>query len=807
MRLFIAILATFFYGTIGFSQKITILSKSDNRPIPDVAVYNKAKSKSTVSDFDGIADISEFSTNEVVYFEHISHIVKSYVKSKIIKKGGKVYLEIDENQLSEVFISISKWEQDKKDVTQKIVSITSEDIALSTPQTSADLLQSSGQVFIQKSQLGGGSPIIRGFSTNRLLLTVDGVRMNTAIFRGGNVQNVISVDPFTVDRTEVILGPGSVVYGSDAVGGVMNFYTAKPKFAFNGENKLSGNAIMRYASASKEKTGHIDFNIGLEKWAFLTSISYTDFDDLKMGSHGPDDYLRNEYVVTTPGSGLPFIDQVVENEDPETQVFTGYDQINFLQKLRFVPNEKWEFNAGFIYTETSDYSRYDRLIRRRGDNLRSAEWFYGPQKWLMGNFQLTNKWNSLMYDNLRFTAAYQNFKESRNDRDFGSEIFSKKEEDVDAYSLNLDFEKNLGKKTSLYYGLEYILNHVHSKAHERNIVSNEITAISSRYPDGSTWQSIAAYTSIKAELSEKLRFQGGVRYNRIILYSEFDDTFFDFPFTEANIDTEAFTGTAGISWLPSDILQWKLNFSTAFRAPNIDDVGKVFDSEPGSVVVPNPDLEPEYAYNGELGVTASLNKNFKVDLATYYTQLDNALVRRDFNLNGETEIIFEGESSNVQAIQNAANASIYGFEAGISYDFARNFNLSSHYTFTGGEEELESGVTSASRHVAPQFGDTHIKFTSDKWMIDMFAVYNGQFDYEDLALSQQNNDFLYAKDENGNPYSPSWYTLNIRSQYQFTDSLQGTVTIENITDQRYRPYSSGIAAAGRNFIMSLKYSL
>lgn len=801
MRLFIFLLLTMFFVLPGNAQKITIFSTANNQPIPNVAIYNKIKSKSAITDFDGVADISAFSDTEILYFTHISHLGISMVKSKV-PKSLSIYLKPDENQLSEVVISVSKWEQEQKEITQKIVSISSNDIALSMPQTSADLLQSSGQVFIQKSQLGGGSPIIRGFSTNRLLLTVDGVRMNTAIFRGGNVQNVISVDPFTVDRTEIILGPGSVVYGSDAVGGVMNFYTRQPKFAINSKNKLSGNALIRYASASNEKTGHVDFNIGLEKWAFLTSISYTDFDDLKMGSHGPDDYLRNEYIETINGE-----DFVIQNDNPKEQVFTGYDQINLLQKIRFMPNEKWDFNASLIYTETSDFPRYDRLIRRRDGNLRSADWFYGPQLWFMGNLQVSHKSKNMLYDKMKITAAYQYFEESRNDRNFRSDILERTQEQIDAYSLNWDFEKKFNDKTTLYYGLEYVLNQVYSDGSERNINTNIIEDAPSRYPNGSTWQSIAAYLSIKHKLSEKLRFQGGLRYNRIILYSEFDDKFFDFPFTEANIDTEAVTGTAGLSWFPNDMIQWKLNFSTAFRAPNIDDVGKIFDSEPGSVVVPNPDIKSEYAYNGEIGVKLNLEKNLSVDLSTYYTYLKDALIRRDYNLNGETEIEFGGELSNVQAIQNAANARVYGFEAGLEYKFFENFKLTSKYTFVGGEEESDDGTTAPSRHVSPQFGTTKVSYILPKFTIDAFAVYNGEFSYEDLAPSQQNNDFLYAKDQDGNPYSPSWYTFNLRTQYQVTKNIKGILSIENITDQRYRPYSSGIAGAGRNFILSVKYTL
>ncbi|WP_025741991.1 TonB-dependent receptor [Aquimarina pacifica] len=801
MRLFILLFFSVFFMLPAEAQKITVYSASNNKPIPNVAIYNKGKTIITETDFDGIADVSDFSDDEILYFAHISHTTTNIAKTKVVAVR-KVYLEPDENQLSEVVLSVSKWEQDKKDISQKIVSISANDIALSAPQTSADILQSSGQVFVQKSQLGGGSPIIRGFSTNRLLLTVDGVRMNTAIFRSGNVQNVISIDPFTVDRTEVILGPGSVVYGSDAVGGVMNFYTAQPKFAITGKHALEGNVIARYATASNERTGHVDLNLGFEKWALLTSASYTDFDDLEMGSHGSDDYLRNEYVETVDG-----VDVIVQNENPEEQKFTGYSQINLLQKVRFMPSENWDFNASLLYTTTSDYPRYDRLIRYSDEVLRSAEWYYGPQRWFMSNVHVTHKAKSGIYDKMKITAAYQYFEESRNDRDFQSTTLSRTQEQVDAYSMNIDFEKKFSEKTTLYYGLEYVLNHVFSDGTELDIDTNEVVDAPSRYPDGSTWQSAAIYSSIKHELSEKLRFQGGLRYNRIILYSQFDDEFFDFPFTEANIDTDAVTGTAGLSWLPNDILQWKFNFSTAFRAPNIDDVGKIFDSEEGSVVVPNPDLKPEYAYSGELGLTASFGKQFSVELATYYTHLDNALVRRDFDLNGDTEIEYNGVLSNVQAIQNAANAFIYGFEAGVNYNFSKNCTLASQYTFTGGEEELDDGTIAPSRHVSPQFGTTRFTYKLPKWTFDASAVYNGAFSYEDLAPSQQSNDFLYAKDENGNPYAPSWYTLNLRTQYQVTKKLNAILSLENITDQRYRPYSSGISGAGRNFVLSLKYAL
>ena len=177
-----------------------------------------------------------------------------------------------------------------------ILSQKEKEIILQNPQTSADLLSQSGKVFVQKSQLGGGSPIIRGFATNRVLLNVDGIRMNNAIFRSGNVQNVISIDPNSIQNTEVILGPGTMIYGSDAIGGVMNFYTFQPMFSETNEPNLFGAVFSRWSSANQEKTMHFDVNIGLKKWSFLTSFTLSDYGDLTMGKYGPSDYLRMDYI-------------------------------------------------------------------------------------------------------------------------------------------------------------------------------------------------------------------------------------------------------------------------------------------------------------------------------------------------------------------------------------------------------------------------------------------------------------------------------------------------------------------------------
>ncbi|GAA0737988.1 TonB-dependent receptor [Gaetbulibacter jejuensis] len=786
------------------AQQIQVLEKGTNLPVSGVTIYNSDKSKSVITDIDGYTTLSQFDDNETIFFQNLLYQKLKTSKAEIASNNFIVYLTQNVEGLNEVVVSASKFEQSKRDIPQKVISFDAEKIQFSNPQTSADLLENTGNIYVQKSQLGGGSPMIRGFSTNRLLITVDGVRMNNAIFRGGNLQNVISIDPFSIQNTEVNLGAGSVVYGSDAIGGVMSFYTKKPQLSYSDSLFFKANAVARYATANSEKTGHLDLNFGLKKWAFLTSVSYTNFDDLRMGSHGPDEYIRPEYVETINGE-----DVIVANDEPLVQKPTGYDQINLLQKIKYQPEDNQSFDLGLYYTETSEYSRYDRLIRYRGDDLRSAEWNYGPQRWFMANLQYTKlSSNSSFYDKIQTNVAFQNFQESRIDRDFQSVERNTTEESVDAISFNLDLEKQLGSKTELFYGVEYVYNKIKSDGNTYNIETNETANTVSRYPDGSDWQSMAAYSSLKYKPNPKFVFQTGVRYNHIISNADFTENnqFLNLPFNESKINAGAFTGTAGISWIPNETIQWKLNASSAFRAPNMDDIGKVFDSEPGSVVVPNNNLKPEYAYGGELGLNLNFDQTFIIDLSTYYTYLDNALVRRDFNINGETEIEYNGELSNVQAIQNASKAWIYGFEAGAQLNFSEKFKLTTQYNIIGGTEE-DNGIEVPVRHAAPNFGNTHLVWQNDKLQLDAFAVYNNELSFNQLAPSEAEKDYIYALDANGNPYSPSWYTLNLRTKYKITDAATLIASLENITDQRYKTYSSGIASAGRNLILSLMYTL
>lgn len=797
IKLFILLLIS----SLANAQQIKVLNSITKEPVFGVAIYNKGKSKSVITNFDGEASLDRFANHEKIFFQHLTHVLKVITKENL-GDNNIVLLESNTQGLGEIVISASNFEQNKRDIPQQIISVNAETIKFTNPQTSADLLENTGQIYVQKSQMGGGSPMIRGFSTNRLLITVDGVRMNNAIFRGGNLHNVIAIDPLSIQRTEITLGAGSVIYGSDAIGGVMGFYTQKPKLSHSDSLLFKSNATLRYTSSNAEKSGHVDFNLGYKKWGVVTSISYNDFGDLKMGRDGPSKYLRPEFVVISNDG-----DQMVINTDPLIQRYTAYNQLNLLQKARYEPSKNLSFDLGLYYSTTSNIPRYDRLIRYRGENLRSAEWEYGPQRWFMSSFNVTKlSSGSNLYDKIKATFAYQNFQESRMDRDFQSSLRNIREEGVDAYSFNLDIEKTLSNRTEMFYGAEYIYNEVSSSGVEENIDTGQKSKDLSRYPNGASWQSVATYISLKYKPSVKFVFQSGLRFNYIISNADFEENneFLNLPFRSAKNKSSALTGTAGISWLPNPNMEWRLNSSSAFRAPNIDDIGKVFDSEPGSVVVPNENLKPEYAYGAELGLKLNF-KNIVFDISTYYTYLDNALVRRDYSLNGETEIMYDDELSNIQAIQNASKAWIYGLEFGLEAIIARNLKLRSQYNIIGGTEE-DNGEEVPVRHVSPNFGNTHLIWNASEFKIDFFANYNQELSFDQLAPSEVEKDYIYAQDSNGNPYSPSWYTLNLRTQYNLSEFMAFSASLENITDQRYRTYSSGISSAGRNVILSLNYT-
>ena len=701
--------------------------------------------------------------------------------------------------LSEVVVYANKFPTASKNIVQTIGLITDKTF-INQQANTADMLTNSGQVFIQKSQLGGGSPVIRGFEASRVLLMVDGIRMNSAIFRAGHLQNIITVDNMILDRVEINYGPSSTMYGSDALGGVVNLFTKNPTLNTSAAWKTNGNIIYRYANGQNENRQHVDINFANNKWAYLTSFTNSSFGDLRQGNKRsnayPDFGKRLFYVTNTNG-----VDVANDNSaQVNIQKVTGYNQTDLLQKIMYKPSANVEHLLNIQLSNSSNINRYDRLTETSKGLPVYSEWYYGPQVRNMVGYKYAASALKGYFQELTVNTNYQHLEESRISRKFKSNNKDFRIENVDILGVNADL-LHQQKNGDLHFGLESYYNIVKSTAYRTNIVTSANSAITTRYSDGPTNMAYqAVYLQQTKYLDAHWVLNEGIRLNMVQLNAQFKDTsLMHFPFTEAKQSNAAFTGNLGLAYNAEDGYRLTFGLSSGFRAPNIDDLTKVFDTKTGYVVVPNKDLKPEYTYNAEVNLSKS-STAFSWGASLFYTWFKNALVADKFTWNGQSKINYQGVLSDVYATQNKAKAIVYGFNVNGRIRIMDNTDIAGTYTFTKGT--YNNGVKEMPLdHIPPSYGRLGIKHGNEKWNAEVFSVFNGWKRIADYNLNGEDNEIYATKDG-----MPSWMTLNFASYYNPRKNISVGFQIENITDLNYRYFASGISAVGRNYIMSCRYS-
>jgi hemoglobin/transferrin/lactoferrin receptor protein len=782
------------------AQTITIIDQNSFQPIENVEVYKEGEnSLFTKSNDAGIIEIKGVSTNQKLVFIHpmYTKIVLTVDQLKS-QKNGILTLSENVNSIDEIVVSASKFSEKKKDVSQKIQVLRASEIQNMNQSSTADVMTNTGNVFVQKSQLGGGSPIIRGFETNKVLMVVDGVRMNNAIYRGGHVQNIITLDNSMMDRIEVVFGPGSVVYGSDALGGVMSFTTKNPLLSTNGKLKVKAGAFTRYMSAVTGYAAHADVSVGGKRFGSLTSFTYSNFGDLRQGANrepSVGNFGSRPWYVERVGNK----DSVFVNKDTNVQVGSGYSQYDIMQKFLFQQNDKVKHLVNLQYSNSSNVDRYDRLTLLSDGKPKFAEWYYGPQKRLMASYTLQLTGNNKLYDNARFILGYQQIEESRMDRRLNNPTLNNRYENLDIVTANFDFAKKSGKH-EFRYGLEGWYNKVNSTAFTKDITTGLEAPLDTRYASGgATMNSIAAYATHTWEISKKLILNDGLRFSNVGLNAKFTDTtFFNFPFKDAKQNNNALTGNLGIIYMPTDESRVTALISTGFRAPNIDDLSKVFESTPGNITVPNATLKPEYTYNGEVGISNTFGNWLTIQATGYYTQYRNALTTQSFSYNGQDSIMYAGSMSKVMATTNANKAYLYGLELSLNGKLNDHISVYGTYNYTHARIVTDS-IAIPLDHIPPVFGKFGVKLIEKKLQAEFFVNYSAWKRIADFNPSGEDNQ-AYALPEG----MPSWYTLNIRLGYQFNKFVGLQVACENILDQNYRQFASNISAPGRNFILTLR---
>lgn len=698
--------------------------------------------------------------------------------------------------LRETIVSANRERENRDAVAQQVTVINQRLIAQANAQSSADLLIQSGAAFVQKSQQGGGSPVLRGFEASRVLLVVDGVRMNNAIYRSGHLQNVVTLDNAMLDRVEVLYGPASTVYGTDALGGAVCFYTKNPELAAPGEKfRTTGSAFARYGTVNEEKTGHVDFSLGGERIGSLTSFTYSDFGDLRMGAQpGFEGKFgeRLQYVERIDGR-----DSLLRNSDPLVQRFSGYKQYDVLQKILLKTGSNTHHVFNFQYSTSSNVPRYDRLTDPGANGgLASAEWYYGPQNRLLAAYTLTVH-DAGWFNDVDATLSWQDIDESRYNRNFAAPRRTAREENVKVYGLTLNANKRWERHTMLL-GFDAQYNDVTSKAYRTNVNTGEVTTQSTRYPDGgSTMLNLAAYATHQWRLADNYnwQFSEGLRVGYTALEANFvSKEFYPFPFDRAEQRSPTISGSAGFVYGPANPLRVAFNLSTGFRVPNVDDLAKIFDSQPGSVVVPNPDLKPEKTVNAEFSLTAQVAGRLRWENVVWGTLFRDAIVAGPFQFNGQDSIDFDGILSRVLANQNAREARLWGFSSTLNADPYDDLAVYASFNYTYGR--ILSTSLEAEKpldHIPPMYGRVGARWHTSRATAEGFVLFNGKKPIEDYNLDGEDNE-QYAPSEG----MPAWVTLNLRGSYRFGKNLTLQAGIDNVMDTQYRVFASGINAPGRN---------
>lgn len=793
-RLTLILSALFFFSSLD-AQELRVLSASDHAPIEHVAVFNSSRGSSALTDTLGKIDLSIFFKPDTITFRHPSYLTTRICMEEL-EKMSFVELERKNVLIDEFVISASKYRENKLMIPYMVDVMEESMLKESTAMTAADILEGTGNIMVQKSQGGGGSPILRGFEANKILLVVDGVRLNNAIYRSGHLQNSITIDHSILERTEVIFGPSSIIYGSDALGGVIHYYTKEPELAGDGTTLVEAGAYTQYASASKGFTTHLDFSVGKKKWASLTSVTYKKFGDLKMGS-------RRNPTLGDWGKVLHYVDQVdgvdstMANPDPSLQLNTGYSQLDFLQKIRFTPSKYVDWVINMQYSTSSEIDRLDKLNDYKGENLKYSRYYYGPQNRLLVSLKNVRKKDNLLFTNMTNIIAFQRIDEDRYSRKFRADEMLTQQEDLQVFSLNTDFLKVWGPIHKLNYGLELNHNRLASDAWYENILNGIQESAQTRYPEGGsqTWNA-SAYASYKWIMGEKSVLNGGARYNRAGLSSEF--TAGILPYDRIQIDNGAFTGSLGYIYSPNEKWQIKTILASGFRNPNVDDFGKIR-AKDDYITVPNENLSPEYSYNAEIGVSRVVEGYIKIEVVGYYTYLKDAIVRTAFQVDGQDSLLYDGDLYRVTANYNAARGLIYGGSLRFTANLNKNITLNATLNYTHGQNITDDVPLG---HIPPFFGRTNLSYRRNHFFLDIYTVYQGWKNTEDFSP--------YGEDNDGEAMEygfPSWWTLNMKTGFSLSRHFDLIVAVENLFDEFYKSYASGISAPGRNLIFTARFSM
>ena len=768
-----------------------LVIQSNGAPVPFATVLNTNTGQAAVANALGQVSLSMWGDKDTLQIQSMGYerlAVVPGTQSVINVELVPTTFEIEEvvvqsnAEVSGALTMASLSHLDRMSVKSPVVTV----------ETTGDLLQNSGQVHLQMNQQGGISPVLRGFEANRVLLVVDGVRMNNAIYRSGHLQNAGTLDPFAIAQTQVVMGPSSVMYGSDALGGVVHFLTRRPEFS-RGGFEVDGQVVGQMSTVNGGWAGHAHVQMKQSRWTSLTSVSRRSFGDLRMGSnrmHGDSTWGLVPFVVER----VEGRDTLIANSDPEVQVPTGYDQWDLQQRVR-VGLSSGHVDLNVQHSTTSNVPRFDTYNDEVNGQPKWAEWFYGPQERTL--VAATTVFHLPRGPIWTTTASVQKIQESRIKRRFGKDWRVTQLEKLDVWGLNSVLRSRRGE-WHWESGLDAQWNDVNSTASGTDIETGRMAPEWTRYADGgSTMGTWGAFGAARRSWGQRT-LRTGLRYSHAVVRATFEDsTWIRLPTQQFNQSGGAVTGN--VSWSTRWSPHWASlsSVATGFRHPNVDDLGKVREKN-GFVLVPNVDLAPEYLTTAEQGLTWSLKPNsdvLRVQAAAFGSLWNDAIVQVNSALNGDTALVIDGDTARIQMNQNVDRAWVRGARVEVTGKLWPKTSVRSVINWTKG-----NGLDSATplSHIPPTFGvvEVHRKGASTRWSASMQYALAKRAE----AFGPGATDNLQEALPEG---TPRWVTFNVEGSVRVTDAVEFRLSALNLLDVHYRTFGSGMSAPGRNLRVTL----
>lgn len=807
------------HSTLLLAQQWLVIDAFTQAPLPGVLIINSEQNRYVTTNEKGQFSPSSFSSNDTLVFQLLGYEKRQLPVAQI--EGGSVALFLDEKQLEEIVLSVARTAEQSKKIAEQVQVISPKNTKRPLPLNGADLLQIAPSIRLQKSQGGGGSPVLRGFEANRVLLVIDGVRMNNAIYRSGHLQNALTIDPNNIDRVEVIYGSSSVGYGSDALGGVVHYYTKTPKI--NNNKKRKSLFSSQYNSALNAQIFHLENEHSFKKWASYTSLTFSSFGDIRMGKNRTHGYANWGLVpLYSANTNSSFFAEPSQNSNPNLQKNSGYRQFDVLQKLVFNLGQESQMVLNFQGSNSSQIPRFDKLSETRNGQLRFAQWYYGPQKRLLFSPQLKFFPKRSWMHKGTITGAYQIVEESRVQRKFGELLQAHQTENVNVVSLNGDFEITKREKASFAYGFEINQNTVRSSASNQQLIvqGNKVLGAEvfssgiTRYPsDGSRYNAHALYANMRYDYSPQTTWALGGRITQTFLNARWtNDNMLPRGLEEVAVQNTALTGSLSMSYRPSS--PWRINLllASGFRAPNIDDLGKIRESR-GLLLVPNPELKSEYVYSLEGGVSfIPPSKKMNLQIRFYNSTLIDYIGRMPYGVSSDTStpeqgtVLYLNEVLTTYANSNIGNSRIYGLSFEGKWRLNPLLTAGGNFTYTHGDVNEMIGPLPS---ILPLFGGTDLRYEKGSFSAEFRHQFASEKAPEAFSLGGEDglDETPLVREENGNSYyagTPKWTVFSLYSSYETRDALRFKFALENLLDIHYRTFASGISAPGRSVLFGVE---